>query len=127
MFELSSEPYEFACPPDCNWIPSPWSLFEGDEVANEIPTPDEIQELQDYGVERIYHPDDGMQMGLVDMIKDLIARTKTALDNFTLLIIELVQPAIAPFPESLYRINETSEHDCKCKERPQFHAFRNST
>src|SRR5688500_16718694 len=34
-------------------------------------TPEEIKELQDYGVERIYHPNDGMQMGLVAMIEDL--------------------------------------------------------
>ncbi|MBC7656607.1 MAG: methylmalonyl-CoA mutase, partial [Frankiaceae bacterium] len=38
-------------------------------------TPEEIGELQDYGVERIYHPNDGMQMGLVAMIEDLVART----------------------------------------------------
>src|SRR6187549_4221754 len=38
-------------------------------------TPEEIRELQDYGVERIYHPNDGMQMGLVAMIEDLVART----------------------------------------------------
>jgi len=40
-------------------------------------TPEEIKELQDYGVERIYHPNDGMHMGLVKMIEDLVARTKT--------------------------------------------------
>ena len=39
-------------------------------------TPEEIKELQDYGVERIYHPNDGMQMGLVAMIEDLVARTR---------------------------------------------------
>jgi isobutyryl-CoA mutase len=38
-------------------------------------TPDEIAELEAYGVERIYHPNDGMQMGLVAMIEDLVART----------------------------------------------------
>jgi isobutyryl-CoA mutase len=35
---------------------------------------DEIAELQAYGVERIYHPDDGMQMGLVEMIEDVVER-----------------------------------------------------
>ncbi|HWS39996.1 MAG TPA: cobalamin-dependent protein, partial [Arenimonas sp.] len=39
-------------------------------------TPDEIAELEAYGVERIYHPNDGMQMGLVAMIEDLVARTQ---------------------------------------------------
>jgi methylmalonyl-CoA mutase len=37
-------------------------------------TPEEIRELQDYGVERIYHPNDGMHMGLVAMIEDVIRR-----------------------------------------------------
>ncbi|MBI2398270.1 MAG: methylmalonyl-CoA mutase family protein [Xanthomonadales bacterium] len=39
-------------------------------------TPEEIRELQDYGVERIYHPNDGMAMGLVAMIEDLVRRTE---------------------------------------------------
>ncbi|MCG6118322.1 MAG: methylmalonyl-CoA mutase family protein [Aquimonas sp.] len=41
-------------------------------------TPEEIAELQAYGVERIYHPNDGMQMGLVGMIEDLVTRTTKA-------------------------------------------------
>ncbi len=39
-------------------------------------TPDEIAELHAYGVERVYHPNDGMALGLTGMIDDLIARTK---------------------------------------------------
>lgn len=39
-------------------------------------TPEEIAELQDYGVERIYHPNDGMKMGLMAMIEDLVQRTQ---------------------------------------------------
>ncbi len=39
-------------------------------------TPEEIKDLHDYGVERIYHPNDGMQMGLVAMIEDLVRRTQ---------------------------------------------------
>lgn len=35
---------------------------------------DEIAELQAYGVERIYSPDDGQRMGLEGMIDDMIAR-----------------------------------------------------
>ena len=38
-------------------------------------TPEEIDELQAYGVERIYHPRDGMTMGLLGMIDDLVQRT----------------------------------------------------
>jgi len=44
-------------------------------------TPEEIKELQDYGVERIYHPNDGMQMGLVAMIEDLVRRTQVAAEQ----------------------------------------------
>ena len=38
-------------------------------------TPEEIEALMDYGVERIYHPHDGMEMGLGAMIEDLVSRT----------------------------------------------------
>jgi methylmalonyl-CoA mutase len=38
-------------------------------------TLDEIRELESYGIERIYHPDDGMKMGLVEMIEDVVQRT----------------------------------------------------
>jgi methylmalonyl-CoA mutase len=36
--------------------------------------PSEIKELQEYGVARIYSPDDGRSMGLVGMINDLLTR-----------------------------------------------------
>ncbi|HEY4093213.1 MAG TPA: methylmalonyl-CoA mutase family protein [Luteibacter sp.] len=41
-------------------------------------TPEEIRELQAYGVERIYHPNDGMKLGLVEMIEDVMTRTRNA-------------------------------------------------
>ena len=41
-------------------------------------TPEEIAALMQYGVERIYHPHDGMEMGLEDMIGDLVRRTEQA-------------------------------------------------
>ncbi|HET8899935.1 MAG TPA: methylmalonyl-CoA mutase family protein [Rhodanobacteraceae bacterium] len=37
-------------------------------------TPEEIRELEAYGVERIYHPNDGMHLGLVQMIEDVVRR-----------------------------------------------------
>jgi methylmalonyl-CoA mutase len=37
-------------------------------------TLDEIKELEGYGVNRIYHPDDGMYLGLVEMIEDVVRR-----------------------------------------------------
>ncbi|WP_256646806.1 methylmalonyl-CoA mutase family protein [Thermomonas paludicola] len=41
-------------------------------------TPEEIRELEAYGVERIYHPNDGMHMGLVAMIEDVVKRAGAA-------------------------------------------------
>jgi methylmalonyl-CoA mutase len=41
-------------------------------------TPEEIKELHDYGVERIYHPNDGAKLGLVGMIGDLVKRAEGA-------------------------------------------------
>jgi isobutyryl-CoA mutase len=41
-------------------------------------TPDEIKALQEHGVNRIYHPEDGMKMGLAEMIEDLVGRTREA-------------------------------------------------
>ena len=40
--------------------------------------PTEIAELHAYGIERIYHPDDGRAMGLQGMINDLIRRADFA-------------------------------------------------
>lgn len=37
--------------------------------------PSEIDELQAYGITRIYHPDDGREMGLQGMINDLIEKS----------------------------------------------------
>jgi methylmalonyl-CoA mutase len=37
--------------------------------------PDEIKELQEYGISRIYSPDDGRKMGLQGMINDMLEQT----------------------------------------------------
>ena len=44
--------------------------------------PDEIKMLQDYGITRIYSPDDGRELGLLGMIDDMLERCdfKTGLD-----------------------------------------------
>jgi isobutyryl-CoA mutase len=39
-------------------------------------TPGEIKELEEFGVERIYHPEDGMSLGLTGMIDDLVERAQ---------------------------------------------------
>ena len=43
--------------------------------------PSEIEELHEYGIERIYHPDDGRSMGLQGMINDLIQRCDFPVGN----------------------------------------------
>ena len=47
-------------------------------------TPDEIAALMEYGVERIYHPHDGMELGLEAMIEDLVERTRQRVARRTL-------------------------------------------
>ena len=41
-------------------------------------TPEEIADLEAYGVERIYHPNDGRRLGLVAMIEDVVHRARRA-------------------------------------------------
>ena len=43
--------------------------------------PQEIKELQDYGITRIYSPDDGRKMGLEGMIEDVLAKCDFALNG----------------------------------------------
>ncbi len=42
--------------------------------------PEEVQELHDYGVTRIYSPQDGMTLGLVGMIQDMVDQCRAAAD-----------------------------------------------
>ncbi|WP_028873673.1 methylmalonyl-CoA mutase family protein [Psychroserpens burtonensis] len=43
--------------------------------------PSEIKELMDYGIERIYSPDDGREMGLQGMINDLVEKADFAIGD----------------------------------------------
>ena len=43
--------------------------------------PEEIKELMDYGITRIYSPDDGRKMGLQGMINDLIKKSDFAIGD----------------------------------------------
>ncbi len=61
-------------------------------------TPEEIRELQAYGVERIYHPNDGMAMGLVAMIEDLMRRAAHGRNQ---------RKAVAATDVAAHRINDT--------------------
>ena len=40
--------------------------------------PHEVEELEAYGVEKIYTPDDGLRLGLEGMIEDVLARVRAA-------------------------------------------------
>ncbi len=42
--------------------------------------PEEIEELENYGIERIYSPDDGRKLGLQGMINDMLKRCDFSLD-----------------------------------------------
>ncbi|MCK0190212.1 methylmalonyl-CoA mutase family protein [Arenibacter sp. F20364] len=44
--------------------------------------PAEIKELMDYGITRIYSPDDGRTMGLQGMINDLVRQSDFSIPNF---------------------------------------------
>jgi methylmalonyl-CoA mutase len=61
-------------------------------------TPPEIEELQAYGVERIYHPNDGMALGLTGMIEDLIQR---AVSQRALTPAIILPPVADPRPDDL--------------------------
>ena len=43
--------------------------------------PEEIKDLMDYGITRIYSPDDGREMGLQGMINDLVQQADYAIGN----------------------------------------------
>jgi methylmalonyl-CoA mutase len=43
--------------------------------------PSEIKELMDYGIDRIYSPDDGREMGLQGMINDLVEKSDFAIGD----------------------------------------------
>jgi methylmalonyl-CoA mutase len=43
--------------------------------------PEEIKELMDYGITRIYSPDDGREMGLQGMINDLVQKSDYAIGD----------------------------------------------
>ncbi|QBO58089.1 methylmalonyl-CoA mutase family protein [Chryseobacterium salivictor] len=44
--------------------------------------PEEIKELMDYGIDRIYSPDDGREMGLQGMINDLVQKSDFATGEY---------------------------------------------
>jgi isobutyryl-CoA mutase len=63
--------------------------------------PSEIDELEAYGIERLYHPDHGREMGLQGMINDLVQRSDFPVGNELVGDIEQIKqkhvPTIARF------------------------------
>ena len=57
--------YDLLKEKDCGHI----KIFGG---GGGVILPDEIKELHEYGITRIYSPDDGREMGLQGMINDLM-------------------------------------------------------
>ena len=53
--------------------------------------PSEIRELMDYGVARIYSPEDGQRMGLAGMIGDMVLRCDQDLTQYAPASIEAIQ------------------------------------
>jgi len=93
------------------------SVAEREQQANDIQVfgggggviiPEEIAQLHDYGVARIYSPQDGQSMGLQGMIDHMIAHTRTHVEQQAAseqepLYNELFSPATAPFSASAHR------------------------
>jgi methylmalonyl-CoA mutase len=66
-------------------------------------TPEEIAQLEAYGVERIYHPNDGMRLGLVGMIDDVIdrARRSVAQRDISDAAVRASTPATLPLDDEM--------------------------
>ncbi|MGB1928330.1 MAG: hypothetical protein ACPIA2_04020 [Mariniblastus sp.] len=47
MFEITTPAYQFECPPDCNWLPSPFELLPTNEKRcselTKTTTPEPVQ------------------------------------------------------------------------------------
>ncbi|WP_421806760.1 methylmalonyl-CoA mutase family protein [Flagellimonas sp.] len=73
--------------------------------------PEEIKELMEYGIERIYSPDDGREMGLQGMINDLVERCDTAVPDLTFPKgRSLEQELSAKHPNTLARLISLAEN-----------------
>ena len=44
MFDISTPAYEFPCPPDYDWLPSSFALFDGDGVSEKVSARSETDE-----------------------------------------------------------------------------------
>ena len=91
--------------------------------------PSEIEELHAYGINRIYHPDDGRSMGLQGMINDLIQQSDvptgtnvsfdlTALKNKNAALIGQLISAAENHPDTHQSILNTIDEEAKSSKIP---------
>ncbi|MDX1774052.1 methylmalonyl-CoA mutase family protein [Oceanihabitans sediminis] len=70
--------------------------------------PTEIKELMDYGISRIYSPDDGREMGLQGMINDLVEKSDFAIgDAIASDVLDLLP---AKNPQAIARVISSAEN-----------------
>ncbi|VXB65642.1 Isobutyryl-CoA mutase / P-loop GTPase [Flavobacterium sp. 9R] len=69
--------------------------------------PSEIEELHQYGITRIYSPDDGRAMGLQGMINDLVERSDFAIGNQLSNELELIEDKT---PTAIARLISAAEN-----------------
>jgi len=69
--------------------------------------PSEIEELHQYGITRIYSPDDGRAMGLQGMINDLVERSDYAIGNQLTNELELIEDKT---PTAIARLISAAEN-----------------
>lgn len=69
--------------------------------------PSEIKELMDYGIARIYSPDDGRELGLQGMINDLVAQSDFAVGDHLNVTIEELQKKN---PKAIARVISSAEN-----------------
>ncbi len=78
--------------------------------------PSEIEELQNYGIERIYHPDDGRSLGLVGMAVDVMERCNQERPG---MLAEDIEKAVQKDAAALSRILTSIERRVHEKQEPQ--------
>ncbi len=71
--------------------------------------PSEIKELETYGITRIYHPDDGRELGLQGMINDLVSTLLYNQNQIQIQIVSFARVATPEFPQ--YRILAAGNSD----------------
>ncbi|WP_298344944.1 methylmalonyl-CoA mutase family protein [uncultured Algibacter sp.] len=69
--------------------------------------PSEIKDLMDYGISRIYSPDDGREMGLQGMINDLVEQSDFAIGDILNIKVDTLKNKT---PKSIARVISSAEN-----------------